>query len=114
MATSDFWQKVSSSASAPEWSSGATANGHHNAGGTSRLWMVLDVVTVLLAASLSTLFYFGIGPVVGVRAFWHGTLIEGRSMGLLLALLGGFMVALLLISRQLHLYTPARLNGFFA
>ena len=112
MATSDFWQKVSSSVSAPEWGGVSSSPGHRFAGSTSRLWMVLDVVTVLLAAILSTLFYFGIGPIVGVKAFWHGTLIEGRSMGLLLALLGGFIVALILISRQLHLYTPARLNGF--
>jgi exopolysaccharide biosynthesis polyprenyl glycosylphosphotransferase len=112
MATSDFWQKVSSSVTSPEWSAGATAPGNRSEGRTSRLWMVLDVVTVLAAATVATLFYFGVGPVVGVKEFWHGTLIEGRSMSLLMALLGGFIVALLLISRQLHLYTPARLNGF--
>jgi exopolysaccharide biosynthesis polyprenyl glycosylphosphotransferase len=112
MATSDFWQKVSSSVSSPEWSAGAAAPGHRTAGSTSRMWMVLDVLTVLVAATASTLIYFGTGPVLGVREFWHGTLIEGRSMSLLLALLGGFIIALILISRQLHLYTPARLNGF--
>jgi exopolysaccharide biosynthesis polyprenyl glycosylphosphotransferase len=112
MATSDFWQKVSSSVSSPEWSAGVSAPGHRTADSTSRLWMVLDVLTVLLAATISTLFYFGVGPVVGMKEFWHGTLIEGRSMGLLLALLGGFIVALILISRQLHLYTPGRLSGF--
>ena len=112
MATSDFWQKVSSSVSSPEWSAGVTAAGQRSTVRTSRLWMILDVLTVLAAATLATLFYFGIGPVAGVKQFYHGTLIEGRSMSLLLALLSGFTVALILISRQLHLYTPARLNGF--
>jgi exopolysaccharide biosynthesis polyprenyl glycosylphosphotransferase len=39
----------------------------------------------------------------------HGTPIGGRSLGLLLALLSGFTVALLITSRRLHLYTPRRL-----
>ena len=72
----------------------------------------MDAVTVLLAASVATLVCFGIGPVAGLRQFWHGTLIEGRSMSLLLALLGGFIVALILISRMMHLYSPSRLGGF--
>lgn len=52
------------------------------------------------------------GPVAEVRGFWHGTLIHGRSMWILLALMCGFIISLLLTSRRLHLYTPTRLNGF--
>ena len=112
MATSDFWQKVSASVSSPEWASGVGAPGHRPAGGTSRFWMVVDALSVLAAATVATLISFRIGLVTGARAFLHGTLIEGRSMGLLLALLCGFIVALVFISRQMHLYSPTRLGGF--
>lgn len=74
--------------------------------------MILDSLTVLGAACAATLYEEGLSPVAGVRSFWHGTLIHGRSMGLLLALLCGFTVALILTSRRLHLYSPNRLGGF--
>ena len=61
---------------------------------------------------LATLYEFHTGPVAGVRGFWHGTLIHGRSVSILLALLCGFTIALMLISRRLHLYTPTRLSSF--
>ena len=74
--------------------------------------MIMDAVTVLLAATVATLISFRIGLIAGLKEFWHGTLIEGRSMGLELALLGGFIIALIFISRQLDLYTPTRINSF--
>jgi exopolysaccharide biosynthesis polyprenyl glycosylphosphotransferase len=74
--------------------------------------MVLDGITILGAAVLATLYEFHTGPVAGVRGFWHGTLIHGRSVSILLALLCGFTIALMLISRRLHLYTPTRLSSF--
>ena len=112
MATSDFWQKVSASVSSPEWAAGVGAPGHRRAVGTSRFWMVMDALSVLAAATFATLIAFRIGLLRGAIEFWHGTLIEGRSMSLLLALLCGFTVALILISRQMHLYSPSRLQGF--
>jgi len=111
MATSDFWQKVSASISSQEWVAGTPAQLSRPLAGTSRVWMFLDALTVLTAAVIATLISFRIGLVAGARQFWHGTLIEGRSMGLEWALLGGFIVALILISRQLHLYTPTRINN---
>jgi exopolysaccharide biosynthesis polyprenyl glycosylphosphotransferase len=74
--------------------------------------MVLDGVTILGAALLATLYELHTGPVAGAKGFWHGTLIQGRSMGILLALLCGFTVALIVISRRLQLYSPTRLTGF--
>jgi exopolysaccharide biosynthesis polyprenyl glycosylphosphotransferase len=74
--------------------------------------MILDGITVLGAATLATLYEVHAGPMAGVKGFWRGTLIHGRSMGILLALLCGFAVALIVISRRLHLYDPARLVGF--
>ena len=61
---------------------------------------------------LATLYKFNTGPVNEIKGFWHGTLIHGRSMSILLVLLCGFTVALVMISRRLHLYTPIRLTSF--
>ena len=60
---------------------------------------------------LATLYEMHTGPLTGARGFWHGTLIHGRSRGILLALLCGFAVSLILTSRRLNLYTPKRLNN---
>ena len=112
MATSEFWQRVSASViSAPEWAETAVKS-TRSARGTVKLWMVVDGITVLGAAVLATLYEFHTGPVAGARGFWHGTLIHGRSMGILLALLCGFTISLIITSRRLHLYTPTRLTGF--
>jgi exopolysaccharide biosynthesis polyprenyl glycosylphosphotransferase len=80
--------------------------------GAAKLWMILDVITVLGAAILATMYEFHTGPMDGARGFWRGTLIHGRSMSILLALLCGFAVTLLVISRRLHLYTPTRLASY--
>ena len=112
MATSEFWQRVSASAtSAPEWAETAVKS-TRSARGTVKLWMVVDGITVIGAAVLATLYEFHTGPVAGARGFWHGTLIHGRSMGILLALLCGFTISLMITSRRLHLYSPTRLTGF--
>jgi exopolysaccharide biosynthesis polyprenyl glycosylphosphotransferase len=74
--------------------------------------MLLDAATVIGAALLSTLYEFKLSPIAEVRSFWRGTLIQGRSMGILLALLCGFIVSLIITSRRLHLYSPARMSGY--
>jgi exopolysaccharide biosynthesis polyprenyl glycosylphosphotransferase len=80
--------------------------------GKATLWMTLDLVTVLGSAVLATLYEFHTGPVAGAKGFWRGTLIQGRSMGLLLALVCGFAIALIITSRRMQLYTPTRLTSF--
>ena len=113
MATSEFWQGASASASSsPEWASGAAGNSTRSSRGAPKLWMILDGITVLCAAILATLYKVHTGPMAGAKGFWHGTLIHGRSMGILLALSCGFTIALIVISRRLHLYDPTRLASF--
>jgi exopolysaccharide biosynthesis polyprenyl glycosylphosphotransferase len=73
--------------------------------------MTLDGITILGAAVLATLYEFHMGPVAGAQGFWRGTLIYGRSMSILLALLCGFTITLMMTSRRLHLYTPIRLTS---
>lgn len=73
--------------------------------------MVLDVITIFGAATLATLFELHRGLLATAEDLWHGTLIHGHSMWVLLALLFGFTFALIFTSRRFNLYTPMRLNG---
>jgi len=79
--------------------------------GMSKRWMLLDVITILGAAVLAALYELHTGPLAGAKRFWHGTLIYGRPMWILLALLCGFAVALIATSSRLHLYSPMRLGS---
>lgn len=73
--------------------------------------MFLDALTVLGAAAVTTLYEQHIDPVNGARGFLHNNLIQHRHWGILLALLCGFTVTLIIISRRLQLYTPLKLNN---
>jgi exopolysaccharide biosynthesis polyprenyl glycosylphosphotransferase len=113
MASSDFWQRLSSSlALSAEWESSVSGGPTRSTRGTVKLWVFLDVLTVWIAAALATIFRLHATPVEDVRGFWHGTLINGRSMWTLLALVCGFAFTLVVTSRRMHLYTPARLTNF--
>ena len=72
----------------------------------------MDAVTVIVAATMATIYRLNEDFIDANRRFWHGTLIRGGSVPILLALLCGFIVTLILTSRRLQLYTPTRLNGF--
>ncbi len=73
--------------------------------------MYLDAITILACAVFATFYREHTGPMAGARGFLHGTLIHGRSMGILLVFLCGFAAALIVISRRLNLYSPIRLNN---
>jgi exopolysaccharide biosynthesis polyprenyl glycosylphosphotransferase len=73
--------------------------------------MVLDVASVLAAAILATLYGLHTGPVEGAEGLWQGTLISGRSIWILLALLCGFTFALIVTSKRLLLYSPTKLSS---
>jgi exopolysaccharide biosynthesis polyprenyl glycosylphosphotransferase len=113
MATSEFWQRVSASiSSTQEWEEGPVAGHSRSARGAVLLWMLLDGFSILASAMLATVYEFHTSPVAGAKGFWHGTLIQGRSMGILLALLCGFTISLIITSRRLHLYTPVRIASY--
>ena len=80
--------------------------------GAVKLGMALDAVTVLGAAAVATLYKFHAGPVAVAEGFWRSTLIHSRSLGILLALSGGFIFALIATSRRLNLYFPKRLTSY--
>jgi len=112
MATSEFWQRLSASiAASHDWEGGMANDVVRGSRGTARIWMGLDTITVLGSAVLATLFKFDTGVLINAREFWHGTLIQGRSMWILLTLLCGYTVSLIVTSRRLNLYTPIRLTS---
>ena len=113
MASSSFWQWLSSSlASKADSESGLEGAPSRSSRGASRLGITLDVLTVIGAATLTTLYEFHTTPVNGARLFWHGALFFGRSMWVLLAFLCGFTFVLIMTSRRLHLYTPRHMTNF--
>jgi exopolysaccharide biosynthesis polyprenyl glycosylphosphotransferase len=113
MATSDFWQRVSASVSAPsDRSSDSERGAARSSEGKVKFWIILDFLTVLVAAIVATVYERHITPVVGARAFYKGTLYHGRSMWILLGLLCGFAISLVVSSRRLHLYSPKSISSF--
>jgi exopolysaccharide biosynthesis polyprenyl glycosylphosphotransferase len=110
MTISDFWQNISASFGTVQYRVETTpADVSRSWHGTVKLWMIADAITVLISAMLALVYERHTGDVAGGRDFVHGTLIRGRSLWVLLALLGGFTFALIIVSRRLHLYTPRRL-----
>jgi exopolysaccharide biosynthesis polyprenyl glycosylphosphotransferase len=113
MATSEFWQRVSDRISpSPDVAGEASRVGSRVSLATSRLWIILDILTVLVSAVIATTLEMRTSPVTGAREFYHGTLIHDRPMGILLGLLCCFTVVLIAISRRMHLYSPASLTNF--
>src|SRR5579863_5807427 len=113
MASSDFWQRISASvASSADWEAGLANNSARGTRGTVKLWMALDILTVLGAATLATMYELHTGPVSSARGFWHGTLFHASSRWILLGLLCGFIVALLVTSKRTGLYIPTRQTSF--
>jgi exopolysaccharide biosynthesis polyprenyl glycosylphosphotransferase len=96
--------------SSREWAEGPAKRG---LGGKDRFWMVLDALTILASAVVATVYRMHTSPLTGARELWHGTLIHGRPMGILLALLCFYAVALGITSRRLNLYSPTRLRNIF-
>lgn len=112
MATTEFWQRLSASmASSHEWEGSLAKETPRETRGAAKLWMVLDVASVLAAAILATLYGLHTGPVEGAEGLWQGTLISGRSIWILLALLCGFTFALIVTSKRLLLYSPTKLSS---
>ena len=112
MATSDFWQRVSASVAAPsDWSTDTARESSRSSQGKVKFWIVLDFLTVLIAATIATIYERHTTPVIGAREFYNGTLFHGRSMWILLALLCGFAVTLIVTSRGFTC-TRRRLSTF--
>lgn len=113
MATSEFWQRVSASVSSPPaWVADAPAFRNRRSEGKVKFWMFIDFFTVLIAATIATVYERQITPAAGARNLYHGTLFGGRPMWILLGLLCGFALSLIVSSRRLQLYTPNRIGSF--
>jgi exopolysaccharide biosynthesis polyprenyl glycosylphosphotransferase len=112
MATTEFWQRASASAASAQECAEAAAKGAAKASeGRGRFWICLDALTILASVAIATLYRNHTTPFVGAKGLWRGTLIHGRPMGILLALLCGFAISLVVISRRLNLYSPIKLSS---
>jgi exopolysaccharide biosynthesis polyprenyl glycosylphosphotransferase len=112
MGTSEFWQKMSGSGSSSQaLAEGRSKSVARDSRGKIRLWMALDAMTILASVVLATVYRMHTNPWAGARELWHGTLIHGRPMSILLALLCFFAFSLMFISQRLNLYMPIRLNN---
>ncbi|MDE3200957.1 MAG: hypothetical protein KGN79_08550 [Acidobacteriota bacterium] len=111
MATSNFWERATAvNVEELQASSGnARSRGSQQ---STQLGMLLDALTVLCSVMIAILYRFRISPVEGLRSLIDGSLIHGRSLGVLLALFCVFTLALIVISRRHNLYKPTRLPNF--
>ncbi len=113
MATSDFWHKISSSVlPAADASERGLPDRWTTAAGQVGLWIFLDIATIPLAGLVAISHEMHIGPLAAAERLFAGTLFQDHSSGLLLAVLVGFSITLVVISRRFRLYSPARLNSF--
>jgi exopolysaccharide biosynthesis polyprenyl glycosylphosphotransferase len=110
MATSEFWQRISTSVSSLEREAPSVVESTRITRGTAKFWMAFDVVTVLVAATAATMYETHTGLVV-IEKFWEGTLFWQGPMWNLLALLMVFTSSLILTSKRLHLYSPTRISN---
>src|ERR1035441_2128061 len=79
MATSEFWQRMSSSTAFPEWGPRIKGGTVRRLRGTVRFWMAVDALTVVGAATIATLHEFHVRharTILGMRSL---TAIHGRS-----------------------------------
>jgi exopolysaccharide biosynthesis polyprenyl glycosylphosphotransferase len=113
MATSDFWERVSATvSSSPEGAGESAGTPARISKGAARLWMFVDALTIIVSAFIALWLELHLGPLVGARAFYQGTLFPGHSLWSQLGILCGFILALIVTSHRLNLYSPARLSSF--
>lgn len=113
MATSDFWQKLSSSVFPPADASGTNSSyASRSSQGQIKLWVILDLVTILVAGLIAISHEIHIGPKEAAERLLAGTLFQDHSSGSLLAILAGFSITLVVISKRFRLYSPARISSF--
>jgi exopolysaccharide biosynthesis polyprenyl glycosylphosphotransferase len=77
------------------------------------VWMVADGVTILAAAGVAAFYRLHTVSLAQANSFWTGVVFPSHPVGILIALLLGFMLAVITSSRRMRLYEPLRLNGFF-
>jgi len=113
MAASDLWQRISSTVASADWQeSGMARKTSPLFRGSTGFWIATDITSVIGSVFVATLIDLNTTPFAGAEGLWHGTLIRGRSMWILLGLLCWFTVSLIITSRRLHLYSPSRLPTY--
>lgn len=71
--------------------------------------MAVDAITIFVSAIIATLLREHLSLMGGARGFWHGTLIHGRSVGVIPFFLCFYALSLIVVSRHLNLYSPTHI-----
>ncbi|MGH9519351.1 MAG: exopolysaccharide biosynthesis polyprenyl glycosylphosphotransferase, partial [Terriglobales bacterium] len=95
-----------------EWGGNAEGSGPRSSQRTSKAWMLLDVVTIGIAAVIAAGYKAHLGFMGSIGALLDGTMFRGRGAAVLVGMLFGFGLVLVWTSRRMHLYTPERLTSF--
>lgn len=77
------------------------------------VWMVADGVTILAAAGAAAFYRLHTVSLAEADSFWTGEVFPRHPLSIPLALVCGFMLAVITSSRRMHLYEPLRLGSFF-
>lgn len=110
MASSEFWTATRAASERPRTSAPYSLFGH---GDVARVWMVWDAFTAVLAAVLATSIRFHVGLKAGAEGVWQSRYLHAAGpVGLLLAILAGFILVLLVTSHRFCLYSPRVLGSF--
>jgi exopolysaccharide biosynthesis polyprenyl glycosylphosphotransferase len=112
MATFQVWQRESTSDTAVGSKVSGVARRAHHTRSRFRLWIFLDILTVIVSASIATVIEKHVGLLTGAETFYHGTLFYARNKEILLALLVGFTIVLVLVSSRHNLYQPTAITSF--
>ena len=115
MASSGFWERLSASLqSGREWESPAVEEfPSHTRRGPMAVWMLADGVTILAAATAAVFYRLHTVSLAGANSFWTEAVSPRHPLSIPLALICGFMLAVITSSRRMHLYEPLRLGSFF-
>ncbi|HVC47762.1 MAG TPA: sugar transferase [Terracidiphilus sp.] len=95
-----------------EWGGDAEGSGPRSSQRTSKVWILLDVVTIGIAAVTAVGYKAHLGFMDGLHALMDGAMFHGKGGAVLLGMLLGFGLVLVRTSRKMHLYTPERLTSF--
>ncbi|MGB6975285.1 MAG: sugar transferase [Terracidiphilus sp.] len=95
-----------------EWGGIAEGGEPRSSQRTSKVWMLLDVVTIGIATVIAVGYKAHLGFLGGLHALLDGTMFHGRGAVVLAGMMLGFGMVLVCTSRKMHLYTPERLTSF--
>ena len=95
----------------PPWGEGLSVETRRARSGPTKLWMTVDALTIVVAATLASLFELHERTQGAQSSIQHYKIVPGQLTWSFLGLLTGYAVSLMFTSRRLNLYRPKRLHS---